>query len=53
MERSDEAWRARLTPEQFTVARQGGTERAFTGIYLDNKAKGLYRCVCCGSELFS
>jgi len=53
VERSDEAWRARLTPEQFAVARQGGTERAFTGIYWDNKAKGLYRCVCCGSELFS
>lgn len=53
VERSDDAWRAQLTPEQFAVARQGGTERAFTGIYWDNKAKGLYRCVCCGSELFS
>ncbi|MFM7550100.1 MAG: peptide-methionine (R)-S-oxide reductase MsrB [Cyanobacteriota bacterium] len=53
VERSDEDWRAQLTPEHFAVARQGGTERAFTGIYWDNKAKGLYRCVCCGSELFS
>ena len=35
------------------MARLGGTERAFTGIYWDNKAKGTYRCVCCGSELFS
>ena len=46
-------WRDKLTPEQFQVARLGGTERAFTGIYWDNKAQGLYRCVCCGSELFS
>ena len=35
------------------MARRGGTERAFTGIYWDNKAQGMYRCVCCGSELFS
>jgi len=48
-----EYWRGKLTPEQFAVARQGGTERAFTGIYWDHKAKGMYRCVCCGSELFS
>ena len=48
-----EYWRAKLTPEQFQVARRGGTERAFTGIYWDNKAQGMYRCVCCGSELFS
>jgi peptide-methionine (R)-S-oxide reductase len=46
-------WRDKLTPEQFQVARLGGTERAFTGIYWDNKAQGIYRCVCCGSELFS
>jgi peptide-methionine (R)-S-oxide reductase len=48
-----EQWREKLSPEQFQVARLGGTERAFTGIYWDNKAKGMYRCVCCGSELFS
>ena len=48
-----EQWRDKLTPEQFQVARMGGTERAFTGVYWDNKAKGMYRCVCCGSELFS
>jgi len=48
-----EQWRDKLTPEQFQVARLGGTERAFTGIYWDNKSKGTYRCVCCGSELFS
>jgi peptide-methionine (R)-S-oxide reductase len=46
-------WRARLTPEQYRVARQGGTERAFSGAYWNNKATGMYHCVCCGSELFS
>jgi peptide-methionine (R)-S-oxide reductase len=53
LQRSDDEWRQQLSPEQFQVARQGGTERAFTGIYWDNKAQGVYRCVCCGSELFS
>jgi peptide-methionine (R)-S-oxide reductase len=50
---NNEQWRDKLSPEQFQVARLGGTERAFTGVYWDNKAKGMYRCVCCGSELFS
>ena len=50
---NNEQWRDKLSPEQFQVARLGGTERAFTGIYWDNKAQGMYRCVCCGSELFS
>jgi peptide-methionine (R)-S-oxide reductase len=49
----EEAWRERLTPEQFRITRQGGTERAFTGTYWNPKATGLYRCVCCGAELFS
>ncbi|MEB3276035.1 MAG: peptide-methionine (R)-S-oxide reductase MsrB [Cyanobacteriota bacterium] len=48
-----EAWRQRLTPEQFAVTRQGGTERAFTGAYWNHKAAGMYHCVCCGTELFS
>ena len=46
-------WRERLTPEQYRVAREGGTERAFSGAYWNNKATGMYHCVCCGSELFS
>ncbi len=51
--KSDEEWKTRLTPEQFQVARQGGTERAFTGQYWNNHEKGIYRCVCCGNALFS
>jgi peptide-methionine (R)-S-oxide reductase len=50
--KSDEAWRAELTPEQYRIARQHGTERAFTGEYVNNHADGKYRCVCCGEELF-
>jgi peptide-methionine (R)-S-oxide reductase len=50
---SEEQWRAQLTPEQFRVTRQGGTERAFTGAYWNHKGKGSYRCVCCDTELFS
>jgi len=50
--KSDEAWRKQLTPEQYQVARQHGTERAFTGKYHDTKTAGVYRCVCCGEDLF-
>ena len=53
VERSAEEWKQSLTPEQFQVARCGGTERAFTGAYWNNKATGIYHCVCCGAELFS
>ncbi len=49
---SDEEWRRRLTPEQYRVTRQGGTECAFTGEYYRHKGRGLYRCVCCGLALF-
>ncbi|HVG21186.1 MAG TPA: peptide-methionine (R)-S-oxide reductase MsrB [Blastocatellia bacterium] len=51
--KTDEQWRAELTPEQYEVARHHGTERAFTGAYWDLHEKGIYRCVCCGQELFS
>jgi peptide-methionine (R)-S-oxide reductase len=51
--KTDREWRVQLTPEQYRIARKGGTERAFTGEYWDSKEEGVYRCVCCGSELFS
>jgi len=53
LDADQDQWRARLTPEQFAVARQGGTERAFTGAYWNHKATGTYHCVCCGTALFS
>ena len=52
IQKSDEEWRAQLSPEQYRVARQKGTERAFTGEYWDTKQEGTYRCICCGTELF-
>jgi peptide-methionine (R)-S-oxide reductase len=51
--RTDAEWRAALTPEQFRVARQHGTERAFTGEYWDCHDAGMYHCVCCGAPLFA
>ena len=50
--KTDAEWKAQLSPEQFRVTRRKGTERAFTGAYWNNHAKGLYRCVCCGTPLF-
>ncbi len=50
---TDEEWRARLTPEQFDVARKKATEFAFTGKYHACKEPGIYRCACCGTDLFS
>ncbi|MDH3756403.1 MAG: peptide-methionine (R)-S-oxide reductase MsrB [Gammaproteobacteria bacterium] len=50
---SDEELRARLSDEQYRVTQQKGTERAFTGAYVEHKADGMYRCVCCDAELFS
>jgi len=50
--KNDAEWKSELTPEEFAVARKKGTERAFTGRYWDNHEPGVYRCVCCGTELF-
>lgn len=52
VQKTDAEWREQLTPEQYHVTREAGTERAFTGPYWDNKRAGLYRCVNCGQPLF-
>jgi peptide-methionine (R)-S-oxide reductase len=51
--KTDADYRKELTPEQYHVTREKGTERAFTGKYWNNKTPGTYTCVCCGQELFS
>lgn len=51
-EMSEADWRERLTEEQFEVTRRGGTEPPFSGEYVDTKDDGVYRCLCCGGELF-
>ncbi|HEY0263937.1 MAG TPA: peptide-methionine (R)-S-oxide reductase MsrB [Granulicella sp.] len=51
--KTDEEWRELLTPEQFHIMREKGTERAFTGVFNDNHADGIYRCAACNAELFT
>lgn len=53
VEKSEAEWRQQLTPEQFAVTRDKGTERAFCGPLLDNKRQGIYTCICCDLPLFS
>jgi peptide-methionine (R)-S-oxide reductase len=53
IKKSDEEWKSMLTPEQYHITRERGTERPFSGEYNNSKEKGIYRCVCCGAELFS
>ena len=52
IKKTDEEWRAELSPEEYEILRQKGTEPAFTGKYVDNKSLGVYLCAGCGNELF-
>lgn len=53
IQKTEAEWRASLSPEQYRVTRQKGTEAAFTGRFFSHHEDGVYRCVCCGQELFS
>jgi len=53
IEKSDAEWKNELAPEQYIICRQKGTERAFSGEYYKTRDKGVYRCSCCGKELFN
>jgi peptide-methionine (R)-S-oxide reductase len=53
IEKTDEEWKKTLTPEQYHILREKGTERAFTGVYADTPDPGVYKCAGCGNELFS
>ena len=52
IEKTDAQWRAELTPDQYRIMREKGTERAFTGAYVDNHDKGIYKCAACHEPLF-
>jgi peptide-methionine (R)-S-oxide reductase len=52
IEKSDAQWKEELSEETYRIARKGGTERPFTGVYWNKKEPGVYRCVCCGAKLF-
>lgn len=52
IEKTEAEWKAQLTPEQFDVTRKHGTERAFTGPHQEEKRDGMFKCVCCGNDLF-
>ncbi len=51
--KSDEDWKTQLTPEEYRITRKQGTEAAFTGATWNNHERGIYRCICCGNDLFS
>ena len=53
LRKSEDEWRRELTPEQYHILRERGTERAFTGEYAHSQEKGVYRCAACNEELFS
>jgi peptide-methionine (R)-S-oxide reductase len=53
IQKTEQEWQQALTPEQYQITRQKGTERAFTGAYNDFKKEGIFHCVCCGAALFS
>lgn len=53
IQKTEDEWRKELTPEQYRVTHQKGTEMPFSGEYWNHKADGMYRCVCCGTELFA
>ncbi|MGB1701657.1 MAG: peptide-methionine (R)-S-oxide reductase MsrB [Cycloclasticus sp.] len=52
IKKTDQEWQSILTPEEFRICRQQGTEPAFSGVYADCKTEGVYRCKCCGTALF-
>ena len=53
VQKSDAEWQSSLTPDEYRIARQKGTERAFTGRFWDHHERGVYQCICCGTPLFS